>query len=139
MDGFCSKAMIKHISDCIINFVTKCHVFQENRIIFCAKLQTKAFCCSRPLSQTFNGDFAKITVTTTITRDVCKLFKVKLENGNLKTGSDPEMDVQIIDEVCFMNESNLYDLDASELHNVFTICKSFEELLKLNGYVLFPK
>ena len=66
-------------------------------------------------------------------------FEVQIPDSPVRKGEDPEMKEQIIEEVRFMSEEELYQTPPEEMHNVFTICKSFEELLKLNGYVLFPK
>ena len=66
-------------------------------------------------------------------------FRISLENSDLITGTDPEYSEQIIEEVRFMSEDEIYAMDPRERHNVFGVCKNFVELLKLKGYVLFPE
>jgi len=66
-------------------------------------------------------------------------FRIEFDHPSLTKGYDPEHEVQIIEEVKFMSEHELYSLDPQETHNVFAICKNFEELLNLKGYVLFPE
>jgi ADP-ribose pyrophosphatase YjhB (NUDIX family) len=66
-------------------------------------------------------------------------FLVDVTETQIQPGTDPEMELQIIEEVRFLSEEEVYRTKPEELHNLFTICKSFEDILKLNGYVLFPK
>lgn len=63
-------------------------------------------------------------------------FEVKILGGNLKKGSDPEMeaDVQIITEVEFKPLSEIQQLPKAHLHYVIQKISSFDSLLSRTGY-----
>ena len=52
--------------------------------------------------------------------------------GTLKTGYDPEL--QIIQDVRFFSESEVNELSKDELHGIFRIASTPNELRKLSGF-----
>lgn len=68
-------------------------------------------------------------------------FEVSRQQGNLKTGYDPEMDSdeQIITHVEFLNMVKIKTFDAKSLHYVLRIVGNLNELLSLEGYVKFEE
>lgn len=61
-------------------------------------------------------------------------FEVTRRSGALRTGQDPERDVQIIQKVRFMPFSEILGLAPHTRHGIFQYAKSPEALLKLRGY-----
>lgn len=59
-------------------------------------------------------------------------YSVKIESGNLKTGSDPE--IQIIKDVRFMTIEELSKIPQEELHGIFKLIDSPSELHGLRGF-----
>ena len=64
-------------------------------------------------------------------------FEVKPVNGELKKGSDPEMDLhsQIITQTEFKPFAEIKRIHKDELHYVIQNITSLEELLKQKGYL----
>ena|SRR5688572_4421904 len=59
-------------------------------------------------------------------------YPVSVEAGRLKTGTDPE--IQIIKKVRYMDFTEIMDTPKNELHGIFRIVESPEDLTKLNGF-----
>jgi 8-oxo-dGTP diphosphatase len=64
-------------------------------------------------------------------------FLIHHFSGILETGSDPEFSEgsQIIQDVRFMDISEIKALPASQVHGIFEGCTSLEDLLAIRGYV----
>ena len=60
-------------------------------------------------------------------------FEVTRLSGDLKTGSDPEL--QIISEVRLMSNEEINSLSYDNLHGVFRICQKAEKLQDLAGFI----
>jgi 8-oxo-dGTP diphosphatase len=61
-------------------------------------------------------------------------FVTTYESGELTIGSDPEMKKQIIQDVRWMEPHEIMALPTQEVHGIFRICQSPEDLMKLSGY-----
>jgi 8-oxo-dGTP diphosphatase len=59
-------------------------------------------------------------------------FNVVIQGGRLKAGYDPEL--QLIQDVRFFSESELAALPADELHGIFRVARTPNELRKLTGF-----
>lgn len=59
-------------------------------------------------------------------------YSVKAEGGDLKTGSDPE--IQIIKSVRFMNFAEILALPEKELHGIFKVITTADQLQNLRGF-----
>lgn len=59
-------------------------------------------------------------------------FNVKRTGGTLKSGYDPEL--QLIQDVRFFSETEFGALSKEELHGIFRIAGSPNELRKLSGF-----
>jgi|SRR5688572_31791744 len=59
-------------------------------------------------------------------------FNVVKIGGTLKTGYDPEL--QIIQDVRFFSESEVCELSKNELHGIFRVAGTPNELRKLSGF-----
>jgi 8-oxo-dGTP diphosphatase len=68
-------------------------------------------------------------------------FKVRIIDGNLVTGSDPEMSgqEQIISDVRFVPFEEITSSSGMYYHNIFTICKDLSKIQELQGYFIFSK
>jgi ADP-ribose pyrophosphatase YjhB (NUDIX family) len=62
-------------------------------------------------------------------------FEVQITEGKAQKGFDPEMSDQIIQEVCWMSFEEIKALPPHEVHRVFSLCESLDELLKLQGFL----
>ena len=64
-------------------------------------------------------------------------FAVRAVGGKLKTGSDPEheIDKQIITSVDYIDYSELLKLPFQQRHGIFKYAASIENLKKLRGYI----
>ena len=63
-------------------------------------------------------------------------FAVRITDGKLKTGSDPEHEnSQIITSVEYLNYSQLINLPSEERHGIFKYASSVDSLKKLKGYI----
>jgi 8-oxo-dGTP diphosphatase len=58
-------------------------------------------------------------------------FLVKKVNGELRLGTDPEMqpNEQILQRIFFISENELAEMASGSLHQIFTKCKNFEAIL----------
>ena len=56
--------------------------------------------------------------------------------GEIVTGYDPEMKnlKQIIQDVAWMTPQQIMNLPKDEVHGIFKVCSSPEELMELSGY-----
>jgi 8-oxo-dGTP diphosphatase len=61
-------------------------------------------------------------------------FEVTRIGGELKTGSDPE--IQIIEEVRYLAETEIWSAPAGEIHGIFKMIKNIEELRSLSGFYM---
>ena len=59
-------------------------------------------------------------------------FNVVKSGGTLKTGYDPEL--QIIQDVRFFSENDVNELSKDQLHGIFRIAGTPNELRKLSGF-----
>lgn len=68
-------------------------------------------------------------------------FEVKITGGELKKGTDPEMeaDAQIITEVKFKSLSEIQQLPTANLHYVIRNISNFDSLLSRGGYSKITK
>ncbi len=68
-------------------------------------------------------------------------FKVKVIEGELKLGKDPELksDNQIITGIKFMDMEELKREKSQNIHNILRNCKDTEDILDLRGYFIFSK
>jgi len=68
-------------------------------------------------------------------------FKVKVIEGELKLGKDPELDFdnQIITGIKFMDIEELNREKSQNIHNILRKCKDTEDILDLRGYFIFSK
>ncbi len=68
-------------------------------------------------------------------------FKVKVIEGELKLGKDPELefDNQIITEIKFMDIKELNREKSQNIHNILRNCKDTKDILDLKGYFIFSK
>ncbi len=64
-------------------------------------------------------------------------FRVHVTGGHLRTGTDPEVDRQLITRVAYVDFAAVKRLPPVEAHNLFRACESLPELLALRGYYLF--
>ncbi|MGW8121118.1 NUDIX domain-containing protein [Roseivirga echinicomitans] len=66
-------------------------------------------------------------------------FEVKITGGNLKTGTDPEMEAnaQIITQVEFKSFERIQQLPKAHLHYAIQNMTSFDSLLNQSGYFKF--
>lgn len=64
-------------------------------------------------------------------------FEVGRVGGQLKTGSDPEMDQdeQIIEKVAFVSFPDLIEMDGKKIHQVLRGCASYDEIFQKKGYL----
>jgi len=62
-------------------------------------------------------------------------FRVKINQGTLKTGIDPEMmDKQIIQEVKFMSWTQIGGLSPQSRHGIFNLVDESSKILDLKGH-----
>ncbi len=68
-------------------------------------------------------------------------FKVKVIEGELKLGKDPELefDNQIITGIKFMDVEELNREKSQNIHNILRNCKDTKDILDLRGYFIFSK
>jgi 8-oxo-dGTP diphosphatase len=59
-------------------------------------------------------------------------FQVHRMGGTLITGKDPEL--QIIKSVRFLTDDDIRNLHSNELHGIFRIAATIDELTKLRGF-----
>jgi ADP-ribose pyrophosphatase YjhB (NUDIX family) len=64
-------------------------------------------------------------------------FRVHVTGGRLRTGTDPEVERQLITEVSYLDFAAVKRLRPAEAHNLFRACESLPELLGMRGYSLF--
>jgi ADP-ribose pyrophosphatase YjhB (NUDIX family) len=64
-------------------------------------------------------------------------FRVHATGGRLRTGTDPEVDRQLITEVSYLDFAAVKALKPAEAHNLFRYCESLPALLAMRGYYLF--
>ncbi|MEH0157060.1 NUDIX hydrolase [Limibacter armeniacum] len=66
-------------------------------------------------------------------------FEVEIVGGELLRGHDPEMQesVQIIEDVRFMDMTEINSEKADCVHNLFSFCQTKDELLQMNGLYHF--
>lgn len=64
-------------------------------------------------------------------------FRVENVSGNLRTGHDPEFSAgnQIIQDVRFMDMSEIKALPETRVHGIFKDCETLNELVSLRGYI----
>jgi len=64
-------------------------------------------------------------------------FDVSIVGGQLGQGSDPEMspDKQIITEVRLMTFEEIKSYPPSEVHQLFRLCNSLDDVFRLKGYL----
>ncbi|WP_138990320.1 NUDIX hydrolase [Larkinella sp. C7] len=64
-------------------------------------------------------------------------FDVRIVGGHLRQGFDPEMDAdnQIITEVRLMTFEEIKMYPENEVHRMFRLCQSMEEVFHLKGYL----
>ena len=60
-------------------------------------------------------------------------FEANYLLGEVKTGIDPETDLQLIREVRWMTSADLKMIPTENLHGIFKHCKNPEDLLKMKG------
>jgi len=67
-------------------------------------------------------------------------FSVRITGGQLGQGSDPEMqsDRQIITEVRLMTFAEIKAYPENEVHQLFRLCHSMEDVFQLRGYLRKP-
>lgn len=63
-------------------------------------------------------------------------FTVDKIAGEIIKGSDPDLEMQIITEVAFMNMREIKSLPEASVHGLFRKCDSLSDVLGLNGYVI---
>ncbi len=65
-------------------------------------------------------------------------FVVEAISGELRLGSDPEMDAdgQIIAEVRWMTFDELKVYPPAEVHSLFSRCHSLDDVYRLSGYLI---
>jgi len=61
-------------------------------------------------------------------------FAVKIEDGVLQKGTDPETHEQLIQDVKFVSQAELDGIPPAEKHGIFSICPRLEELTALRGF-----
>lgn len=59
-------------------------------------------------------------------------FNVAIEGGILKKGNDPEM--AIIEDVRFISPLEIGEIPANDLHGIFSLVQTLEDLKRLNGF-----
>lgn len=59
-------------------------------------------------------------------------YRVKIQSGKLRTGSDPE--IQIIRDVRFMTPEEISAIPSQELHGIFRLIDSPADLKTLRGF-----
>lgn len=64
-------------------------------------------------------------------------FEVSFQSGNLRTGSDPETESQIIREVRFLSWDEILAIPLSEKHGLFRFCTFADDLKNLTGFYRF--
>lgn len=64
-------------------------------------------------------------------------FQIKNVSGTLQTGLDPEFSEgnQIIQDVRFMDMSEIKTLPETQVHGLFKDCQTLHDLLSIRGYV----
>lgn len=62
-------------------------------------------------------------------------FEIKILNGNLQIGSDPETQTQIIEDIAWYSFEELKNIKNSEKHSFLTKIKDFDEIFKLKSYL----
>ena len=62
-------------------------------------------------------------------------FKIETHNVNFAVGMDPEHSEQIIEDVKYFSEKEIYQSNLEEFHQIFTLSRSFNELLTIKGYL----
>jgi 8-oxo-dGTP diphosphatase len=62
-------------------------------------------------------------------------FRVEKTGGELKTGADPEMKDQIIEEVKFVGWPELRTWDTARLHGAFQKVSDPSRIMELRGYL----
>ncbi len=67
-------------------------------------------------------------------------FEVSIVGGELVIGKDPEHDDadQLIEDVKFMTFEEVIS-EGDNVHQIFSLCNSFDDLLALRGYFKFQK
>lgn len=64
-------------------------------------------------------------------------FSVRSVGGQARLGNDPEQASQILDRLNWFSPSDWQQLPSIQLHNLFRLTPSCEELLKLSGFYSF--
>ena len=64
-------------------------------------------------------------------------FRVESINGTLKTGRDPEMDLenQIITDARFISWDQITKIDPKQLHGIFNFVSEPSQIVDLRGYI----
>lgn len=63
-------------------------------------------------------------------------FEVKIIQGNIIRGKDPEMlpEQQIIDDIKFFSFNDFRDQDLNNFHHIFSLVAEVKDILNLKGY-----
>lgn len=65
-------------------------------------------------------------------------YKITSYSGELEVGSDPELPEQkILEQVAFLNESQISQIPSHQLHTVLKICNNPIELLHIRGQIKY--
>lgn len=62
-------------------------------------------------------------------------FEVKITDGTVAKGEDPEMKNQIIQEIAWMSFEEINALAPAQVHRVIGLCHSIDELRRVSGYL----
>jgi len=62
-------------------------------------------------------------------------FEVFVEDGFLKTGSDPENKLRVIGEAAYKNFDFIRQLPVQEKHGIFNVAVTSADLRNLQGYI----
>lgn len=60
-------------------------------------------------------------------------FLVRSTNGNVYTGTDPELKQQIIREVKFISMAEIKQFQPAEVHHLFAYCTHLSDIVQLRG------
>ena len=62
-------------------------------------------------------------------------FRVRILNGVVTQGADPEMTTQIIDDIRWMTFEEIKALPSENTHRIFSRCNSLNELTTSKGFI----
>jgi len=62
-------------------------------------------------------------------------FRVRILNGVVTQGADPEMTTQIIDDIRWMTFEEIKALPSENTHRIFSRCNSLDELTTSKGFI----